>query len=196
MPGEANFDSAPVAKITDYPLEERDYRPFAQCVLCLAGGRLHLRMWAFEVSPPAGSELRCVFYPYPAAPERGLEIAFTHSARDDVGVSFYPVENGARREITPVLLKSISADFQIRAHTGEDLQGVYWGATASVALKFLEKLGGKAALTLAPGDSFPGNFYKLLPTGKYAHMGSCFPAKFPDAPFSRDSMGTFSVVAY
>jgi hypothetical protein len=195
MPGQPQFDSAPVAKITDYPLEERDYRPFAQCVLCLAGNRLYLRMWAFEVSPSAGSELRCVFYPYPDAPNRGIEIAFRHGPDEHVAVSLFPVENGGRCEISDgALLKKLSADFTCHPHNGEDLQGVYWGLTVSVARDMLERLGGKTALQ--PGGSFPGNFYKLCEKGEHAHYGSHFPAKFPGAAFTRDSMGVFEVVAY
>jgi hypothetical protein len=151
-------------------------------------------MWAFEVSPPGGSTLSCVFYPYPDKPERGLEITFQHGADEHVAVSFFPIEQGKQCKIADDTLKVLSGDFTCHPHNGEDLQGVYWGITISVALPLIEKLGGRTALH--PGESFPGNFFKTCAKGTQTHYGSHFPAHFPDAPFLRESMGTFEVVAY
>lgn len=51
--GRPQLDSLPVGKIVNYPLEKRDYRPFAQFRLCVNEEGLHLYLWAFEleVSP-------------------------------------------------------------------------------------------------------------------------------------------------
>ena len=59
--GEApRFDVLPTYKITCYPLEKRDYKPFAQGQLCLTPGQLCIRLWAFEARPRPQSMLECV----------------------------------------------------------------------------------------------------------------------------------------
>ena len=40
--GRPQLDSLPVGKIVNYPLEKRDYRPFAQFRLCVNEEGLHL----------------------------------------------------------------------------------------------------------------------------------------------------------
>ena len=185
LAGKPNFDSVPVAKITDYPLEQRDYKPFAQAILCLGDGNLYLRMWAFEVSPPDGSSLCCVMYPYPTKPELAFSVEITHGS-DSAKVSLFLIEGGER--------KNLDIPVQVSAHNGEDLQGVYWGATVSLPIAALEKSGGKTAFK--SGNSFPGNFYKLCAAPNWKHMGSHFPAIFPGGAYTQGSMGEFIVVSY
>lgn len=191
-PGEPKFDSLPVAKITHYPLEPRDYKPFAQGILCLSEGRLHLRMWAFEVSPRPTSTLACVCYPYPDAPRRALSMRFEHGEGDLLGLSVDLLEQGKPAPMDDDLQRRLYHGMKHRPHNGEDLQGVYWGMGISLPVALLEELGG--AMALQPGAVFPGNFYKLSQDAQLAHQGSHFPAQFPDAPFARESMGRFELV--
>ena len=180
----AQLDSLPVAVIKDYPLEKRDYKPYAQCNLCLDEQTLFVRLWAFEVSPPEGSELRGVFYLFPEQPGLALVV----SARPESGFAFSLLEDGRERAVNP------PQGFLPYSHNGEDLQGIYWGSLAALPLDWLASLGGK--LSLSPGDAFQGNFYKLAPGPQRAQKGSYFPADFLGDPFGVDSMGAFLVASH
>lgn len=179
--GVPSFDSLPVAKITHYPLEKRDYKPFAQSILCVGDEALTLRMWAFEVSPLPESTLRCVLYCFRDKPDTALCVDIFSTG--EVSLACLPDSRALA-----------AAGCQIRDVSGEDLQGVYWGKTVTVPLDALEARGGP--LQLSGGAHFPGNFYKLCPAKPFEHYGSCFPADFPNDPYSRSSMGTFEVVTY
>jgi len=178
----SELDSIPVAVIKDYPLETRDYKPYAQCNICLDDKSLFLRMWAFEVSPPDGSELRGVFYLFPDRP--GLALAV--SMRPDHGCNFFLLEDGKQRGINP------PQGFTAHPHNGEDLQGIYWGSLAVMPIDWLKSLGGR--VSLGAGDAFCGNFYKLCPSAEWEHKGSYFPADFSGDAFSEKSMGEFLIV--
>lgn len=190
------FDSVPVAKIIDYPLEKRDYRPFAQCILCVGAGRLYLRMWAFEVSPMPGSALACVLYPYPDKPSLAVEFRFEHGEGDTVAVSVFPMEDGVRVDPIPdpALRKLLSDTVELHPHNGEDLQGAYWGMTLSLPLTTLEAMG--RGPVLAPGTTVPGNFYKTCDHERFTHKGALFPADFTGNPYTAAGMGGFQVVSY
>ncbi|MCL2579140.1 MAG: hypothetical protein FWE32_03820 [Oscillospiraceae bacterium] len=180
----SQLESLPVAVIKDYPLEKRDYKPYAQCNICLDDRTLFLRLWAFEVSPPEGSELRGVFYLFPDRPELALAV----STRPESGFTFSLLENGKERAINP------PQGFVPHPHNGEDLQGIYWGSLAALPLDWLASLGG--GCSLKPGDVFPGNFYKLAPGPGWSHMGSFYPADFWGDPYRTDCMGKFTVATF
>ncbi|MCL2856694.1 MAG: hypothetical protein FWE19_03075 [Oscillospiraceae bacterium] len=174
----SELDTLPVAVIKDYPLEKRDYKPYAQCNICLDSRSLFVRMWAFELSPPQGSELRGVFYLFPQKPELALAL----SLKPDGSCAFSLLEeSGLERAINP------PSGFALHPHNGEDLQGIYWGGLAALPLDWLETLGG--TLNLDEGRALAGNFYKLCPGPEMAHSGSFFPADFAGDPYSGDSMG-------
>lgn len=183
IPDPAQLDSAPVALIADYPLERRDYKPYAQCNLCLAPQGLVLRMWAFEVSPPPGSILRAVLYLFADRPAAALTIALTPAG----DCTFALWEGGAETPIPG------PEGFKLHLHSGEDLQGVYWGGLVVLPLEWLAQLGKPA---LSPGESIPGNFYKICPGPQMEHWGSWHPADFPAAPYEKESMGELLVVSY
>ena len=178
----SELDTLPVAVIKDYPLEKRDYKPYAQCNICLDKASLFVRMWAFEVSPPQGSELRGVFYIFREKP--GLALVLSLRPNGSYAFSLLE-ENGQERPVNP------PQGFALFPHNGEDLQGVYWGGLAALPLDWLESLGGP--LNLKDGSEFAGNFYKLCPGPEMAHSGSFFPADFAVYPFAVDSMGMFEV---
>ena len=180
----SQLDSLPVAVIKDYPLEKRDYKPYAQCNICLDEHTLFVRMWAFEVSPPEGSELRGVFYLFKDRPQTALVV----SMRPDSGCDFSLLEDGKERAVNP------PQGFSAHPPNGEDLQGIYWGTLAAIPLDWLQSLGG--VLKLSGGDFFPGNFYKLCPGPAQEHKGSYFPADFLGNPYCEKSMGRFLVAPY
>jgi len=180
----AGLDALPVAKIVDYPMEERDYRPFAQNILCreqgdgkfsLSGYRL--RMWAFEVSPPEDSELRAVlgFFTGGAVLEARIWI------NDEICHEVTLYSNGKEETVR---------GYEFRNYSGEDLQGVYWGGEFFFADEVLKELAGP--VLAKPGQEFAGNFYKICPD---RHYGS-FSAVDWDDPYSMVNMGRFAVVGY
>ena len=184
--GTPSFDSLPVAKITGYPMEQRDYKPYAQCILCVNEQSLFLRMWAFEVSPAAASELRGVLYIFPQKPE----VALSLSVRADESFACALVRGGTE---IPALGKNKN-DVAVRPFSGEDLQGVYWGASVTVSRSFLREIAGEPALN--PGNSFVGNFFKLCDAEPSVHKGCFFPADFAKNILLPQNMGEFTVVAY
>ncbi|MDR2908348.1 MAG: hypothetical protein LBU86_00490 [Oscillospiraceae bacterium] len=177
----SELDSVPVAVIKDYPLEKRDYKPYAPAILCRTLPSLILRMWAVEVSPPQGSELLALLglFGDGTAP---LLAAFTPG--DGFSLSLMAKGGAARHPLPEGLI--------LTPHSGEDLQGIYWGGTAVIPLNALEKIGG--GFSLLKGSAFPGNFYKLCPGPQMAHQGSFFPADFKADPFSPGSMGKLLVI--
>jgi len=185
--GLPQFDSLPIAKVTRYPLEKRDYKPYAQCILCVGESALTLRMWAFEVSPSEDSSLRCVLYLYKQDPERA--VCMDVYSRGHIRVALLRAGEAGEE---PIQLESES--YTAAPFGGEDLQGVYWGSTLTVPLEALRAMGGP--LALETGDSFPGNFYKLCTQQPFVHSGSCFPADFAANPYTKDNMGDFQVVPY
>ena len=180
----SQLDSIPVAVIKHYPLEERDYKPYAQCNLCLDEQSLLLRMWAFEVLPPPGSEMRGVFYLFADQPQTALVV----SLRPDGSCAFSLLEDGAERAV------NAPQGFVAHPHSGEDLQGVYWGSLIPLPLDWLSSLAGR--VTTQAGDAFEGNFFKLCKGPEMVHYGSFFPADFPGAPYQKKSMGKLLVASY
>lgn len=188
--GEPRWDSLEVAKITNYPLEPRDYKPFAQGIICISDGTLSVRLWAFEVAPMATSRVLCALYPFKTEPDTALVIdvhPLSHPTAQAVSLSLVRAW-----EEKPLPLADMGA--VAMPHTGEDLQGVYWGATISIPLGALGIMGGE--LATAAGDVISGNFFKLCDDAPYIHRGSHFPADFTLKTVSKANMGKFEVVEY
>ena len=111
------FDTLPVMKVTRYPLEPRDYKPFAQGMLAVDPQRLYVRLWAFETPPEPESRILCVL--------RGQQELVVEAAPEGVQIRLdgSPVE--------PLLAHPF---------TGEDLQGRYWGWLAELPAQLLGEL--------------------------------------------------------
>ena len=111
------FDTLPVMKVTQYPLEPRDYKPFAQGLLAVDPQRLYIRLWAFETPPEPESRIICVL-------------------RDQQELR---IEAGPQALEITLDGKPIEA---LLAHpfTGEDLQGKYWGWLAELPADLLGEL--------------------------------------------------------
>ena len=187
-----SYDSLPVAKIITYPLEKRDYRPFAQNILCVGPEVLHLRMWAFEVSPTETSRLLSVLYLFRDRPEMALMASL--GPADIYGRPYLQVSCLKDGALYGQPLHAPERGVQLHPHNGEDLQGVYWGGTLDIPLALLQEWGG--ALSLAVGDSFLGNFFKTCEDVPFVHRGCFFPADCGGSMLHRSDMGTFEVVAY
>ena len=177
-------DSLPVAVIKDYPLEKRDYKPYAQCTLCVCQGSLLLRMWAFEALPPPGSVLRAVLSLFADKPGAALCVTLS----PDGGAVLSLIKDGEETALPP------SGDIRLRPYNGEDLQGIYWGGFVTIPQKWLDSLG--KTIPLVPGEAFRGNFYKICKDPKWRHLGSFFPADFLGDPYLPNSMGEFLLVNY
>lgn len=174
--GEPKFDILPVIKITDYPLEKRDYKPFAQCRIAVNEAALYLQLWAFEAKPEPMSQLQAVLYLHPKAED---PVVLTLQADGEawlrMGDQAIPVEQ-----------------YQVHPFRGDDLQGKYWGATVTLPLSLLEQLGETA---LQSGSRLAGNFYKLC-SGEHPHKGSFTPVSDWTAPLSPTAMGTLIVTEF
>jgi len=178
---EVNFEALPVAKITKYPLEKADYKPFAQCILCAVPDGLWLRLWAFEVFSSPESELRGVLRIFrDTATTLHVRVCADSPVRGDAWIELVDGQN-------------VSVPISVNPFNGEDLQGVYWGASVFVSY---EDMAGIAELVpLMPGVKFPGNFYKIRTDEPYVHKGSYILADFAGGrPF--DSLGAFEVVSW
>ena len=160
QPDSPTFDSLPTYKITCYPLEKRDYKPFAQAQVCLTPVSLVLRLWAFEAHP---------------RPSSRVEAAFT--ARHSPGLLSVAAWADGRWSC---LLRTPGGDRPLdaiaHAMAGEDLQGVYWGAQVDIPRRLAEEALGTGEL--APGSVLLGNFYKRSRDPQKPHDGSCWPADF------------------
>ena len=170
-----DFGSLPAAKIIDYPLEKRDYRPFAQAQLALGPGALFVRMIAFEAHPDPESRLWLLL---------GMrEGCFCLSAAGDGGIGLLP----------PL------PDVHTHHIGGEDLQGVFWGTECALPLAPLEALLGKQ---LAPGGTLRGNILKTSAGGEMPpHFGCLYPCRElytleQAGAVMPEDLGEFSIVGY
>ena len=138
--GAPDFETLHVAKLREYPLEPRDYKPYAQARICFAADGLHVQLLSFESKPLPQSEVRVVLALTPGAPPLII------SLRAD-GVF------GARRGEADL---SDSSRAFVHPFQGEDLQGVYWGGNIRV-----EPAVYAGDFVPHKDAAFFGNFYKL-----------------------------------
>lgn len=181
QPESPRFDAIPTYKITCYPLEKRDYKPFAQAQVCVTPRELAIRLWAFEALPRPSSMVEAVFTPREGAAL--LRVRAWAQGRWECRL-FTP---GGPREGKP--LDAI-------AHTmaGDDFQGEYWGISVGIPRQAAEEALG---LALAPGARLLGNFYKRSRDPEKPHDGSCWPADFAGGrEYGLGSLAGFTVVIY
>ena len=163
------FDTLPIAKIIHYPLEQRDYKPFAQGILALYQNTLYLRLWAFETPPEPESRITaCLYLP---------NLLYVQAAPDAHTLLW----NGV-----PLPPDS----YTCHPFTGDDLQGKYWGALFAVPLSELP-----GAVLPAPIGRIPGNLYKSS-SGSRPHIGSFFPMLNPETPYTETNMGQFTLMEF
>lgn len=157
-----DFETISVLKITDYPLEKRDYKPYAQLRVALSEKSLFLELLSFEANPNKKSCLSFCIKPLKS------EKAVYLKAFADKKLSASIVSKDS--SYSPYL-------GNVRAHfyDGDDLQGVFWGLDVEVSLLDLEK-----ALGASVGDKFEGGFFKTCEQEPWKHYGSLFPCDWND----------------
>ena len=183
-----SFDSLAVAKITNYPFEKRDYKPFTQARVCLTPTRFVVRMWAFEATPVADITA--------AVPEMMKEDSFICF---QIGSSekYLSVSANANGVLYPELVcgseKTLldASIFEASDFTGEDLQGEYWGMQFSCTIDEMNKLLGIDVRT----DKLAGNIYKACFNPRAEHIGALFEVK-EKTVYDPDSFGDFVVTNY
>lgn len=166
-----DYETLHVAKITNFPMETRDYKPYSQVRICFAPDGLHLQLIAFEVTPLPESSI-CAVLRFP-----GTLTALSLCMYCDQRIN-------------------ISEKIPLQSHffTGEDLQGVFWGGNIIIPAGSLPTLMGN--FSPAPGAVFMGNFYKLCTNPTRPHYGSYYPANFEQPLFIPENLGEFVVIDY
>ena len=172
-----DFEELPVAKLTRFPLEPREYKPYSQVRVCFDGaGALHLQLLSFEAKPLPESTMEAVFR-FPGG-QQALVLALNALGEFSVRVG--------QEEFTT---RSAGHYF-----TGEDLQGIYWGGNLCFPGNLLARaFPGFAPL---PGSRFQGNFYKFCQAPQRPHWGSFFPADFSLPRTAAENLGELVVIDY
>lgn len=179
QPAAPSYDTLPVYKITCYPYEKRDYRPYAQARACLTPAQLVVQMWAFEAHPRPGSSLEAVF----AAPGGDSALVLWVRADGAYGCTLR-APGGQRRGL----------DCVARTLEGEDLQGVYWGIEIALDRNLAARELGRP---LEEGGTLLGNFYKLSDDPDKPHRGSMAPADLTgERLYQPDALTPFAIVRY
>lgn len=179
QPDPPKFEALPTYKITCYPLERRDYRPFAQAQVCRTPTLFSVRLWAFEAMPRPVSRVEAVF----AAANRGGLLRVVGWA-------------DGRRRVSLRCADGTERDIAAAAHpmAGDDFQGEYWGVSVGIPREEAEEALG---VSLEPGAVVPGNFYKRSDDPEKPHHGSCWPADFSGGrEYGPTSLVPFTVVRY
>ena len=173
--GAPDFETLHVAKLREYPLEPRDYKPYAQARICFAADGLHVQLLSFESKPLPQSEVRVVLALTPGAPPLII------SLRADCVF-------GARRGEADL---SDSSRAFVHPFQGGDLQGVYWGGNIRV-----EPAVYAGDFVPHKDAAFFGNFYKLCEHPTRPHYGSFYPADFSQPLDCTANLGPFVVIDY
>lgn len=179
QPVNPQVEALPIYKITDYPLETRDYKPLAHVRICLTPTELLVQLWAFEMFPKPESKLLAVF-----TTEQSDALLFVECLSN--GEVSCRLQDPSGTKPCSVLSHSLC---------GEDLIGVYWGASVKLPRSLLETIFGPNALEL--GSSLCANFYKLSDNAEKPHKGSMYPADFKNhREYALPSLAKFNIVDY
>ncbi len=178
------LSSLGIFKVTEYPFEHRDFKPFALARLCVLDDEfLVARLWSFEVSPKAEVTQKSedilkdsVLNFAVGSKEKFLVFTFNNK-----GVVM--VQNEQKEMLDGEVIHN-------HFFTGEDLQGIYWGAELKIPLEFIKT---HTDVDLNDGV-FEGNIFKTS-FGNAPHFGGFFPVKAKDL-FSPANFGTFEITEY
>lgn len=184
--GQPIWDALPVGKIVHYPLEKRDYRPFAQARMCVNETDFFLRMWAFETHPTPSSVLMARLQFDPDHSDQVLEITVNSLGGMDCAML-----EGQKQ--TPLALYGVLP--QLHSYRGEDLEGEYWGIVVKIPRSAIQKIYG--ADPIQPGYAIKGNLYKKDTAPASTHWGSLFPVDLScEDPFGQASFQRLLFVNY
>lgn len=184
-----SLDSLAVAKITNYPFEKRDFKPFAQARICISDkSSLVVRMWAFECDPIAD-----ITQPVSEMMSEDSILCFLLGNQE----RYIIVSANANGVLYPELVCAGEKSpldpkfFETSAFTGEDLQGEYWGMQFSCDIKALSELLGFDILV----SPLKGNIYKACFNKRAKHIGALFDVK-KQSVYDPDSFGDFVITNY
>lgn len=181
--GNIPFDALPVGKIIEYPLEEKDYRPFTQFQIALNNDGLYLKLWAFEVNQTANSQIKAILNLNPLT-NSYIEL----TVNGDYSVVLASYDDKGNKTICD------SSAITIHRMDGEDLQGIYWGATILVSQEIITKLFGK--LIFNSNSIMMGNFFKINEV-ECPHYGCYFPIDFKaENPYGISSLREIPIFVY
>ncbi|MEG1686537.1 MAG: hypothetical protein RR022_04725 [Angelakisella sp.] len=177
--GAPKMDTLPAYKVVDYPLEQRDYKPYAKVRLCMTPTELVLELWSYEMVPCKESRMQAVFT--------------TRNSQNQIFVENW--SDGTLR----CFVRSPAGDrpLSVHSHTidNEDHLGYYWGIRAYLPRTTIEELLGSGVT--AVGSVLLGNIYKLSDNSEKPHKGSLYPAAFATGQeYALASMGEFEIVNY
>lgn len=176
------FDSLPVVKVTNYPLEKREYKPYAQARFCFVSGDFNMQLIAFETMPHPQSKLICSFNLNPTENK-----FFIVDIANNNTYNFRVIKNDLECEfsINPITFSMIH---------GEDLQGIYWGANICIKKEMISEMFD---ICISKNMQLKGNFFKVCTDSKHAHYGSLYPTNFlSNNPYSNNFLGDFITVKY
>ncbi len=179
--GAVDYETLHVAKLTDFPLEKRDYKPYSQVRICFAGDGMHLQLLAFEASPLSESRMTAVFILTPLYESACLSLELYADGR--FSAKCFAPSGG-----------NLVDGATVHHFTGEDLQGVYWGGNIFLPIKSLKTLFPN--LVVAKDQTFRGNLYKLCDNSARPHMGSFYPADFSHPLTDPNNFGEFVMIDY
>lgn len=169
----------PIYKITDYPLENRDYKPFAQMRTCLTPTNLILEMWAFEMVPTPESCLTAVF-----SVSNSDKLLFAECLSGGKTCCYVKTPSG--RKSLSVISHSLK---------GEDLQGIFWGIRFEIPRTIFTQTFGEQVLDC--GNTLLCNIYKLSANADKPHKGSLYPADFAGGrEYALGSLAPFKIINY
>ncbi len=177
FPGAPDFETLHVAKLTCFPLETRDYRPYSQVRICFAADGLHLQLLSFESKPLPNSRMEAVLQFTGGDPPILLSLQADGACSAAVGSASEPLEG-----------------VSVHLFEGEDLQGVYWGGNIIVPTCLLNRY--VSGFSARPGVTFRGNFYKTCENSRRPHYGCFFPADFSLSREDPRNFGEFVVIDY
>lgn len=156
---DCDWETVYAAKLTCFPFEKRDYKPFAQGRLCLCPEGLHVQLISFEVRPlVAGSvpESSCLTL----ALGRGGGAPVLCITADSTGRALARLGDAP---LTPP---------EIVPFAGEDLQGIYWGVKYCLGPEVLEKVFSRP---LKAGEIVWGNLITSCLGGNRPFFGTLYP---------------------
>lgn len=172
--GAPKWDALPVAKLTEFPCGT-DYGIFSQAILCFEKGcGLKIRLWSFETKPDENSILSVAL----SSKDKSFFITcrLTYGKKVVLGGD----KNGFKHT---------------ESFSGEDLQGIYWGAVFELPLDALKALGYN---DVAGGETFYLNLFHKCKVNGEVQTGMLFNAPNADGEttFGEDSFGEFVAVEY
>ena len=155
------WDMISVAKLTLYPLEKADYKPFVQVRCSAVDGAEEESGIGFK------------FTVFEAKRERTSRVSAHFAGVKDNEGRYFTVTAGAVDGVCAVNEKGV-IEVRAKEFEGEDLQGVYWGFEVFVAKKDISFWEDVIA------GEIRGNYYKTSRKGERDHFGSFYICDFAE----------------